>query len=432
MNLFDMRTVLLSSAVSNAICTTVLFSLWLQNRKRSAGLDFWFSASILQFLAILLIVLRGVAPYFMSVVVANTLIIGSVVLMYMGLECYLEKISSQYHNYILLAVFAFVLTYFTFLQPDQLAFSVSGSLGLLVICLQSAWLMLRRTDSIMGQDVKNVGIIFGLYSMVAIARIFVDIVILQHADPSVAAVFHTFVILVYQMLFIILTFSLFLMVNRRLLANMEDEITERKRVEEALRESESRYKELAITDALTGVFNRRGLFQLGEREVERALRFQRPFSIVMIDIDYFKNINDTHGHPIGDRILRALAECCRAQARNVDLVARYGGEEFILLLPETDVWGAALVAERLRDAVEKMVVSAEANENDIGKTVQITVSLGIAMLTMGMSNLADLFTHVDQALYAAKETGRNRTMIFGHITPNLFHPCADLLQREEP
>ncbi len=173
-------------------------------------------------------------------------------------------------------------------------------------------------------------------------------------------------------------------------------------------------QELAITDGLTKIYNRRGLFQLGEREVERALRFRHSLSIIMLDLDHFKRVNDTHGHLIGDHVLSALAERCRAQVRNVDIAARYGGEEFILLLLETEVAGAAQVAERLRQAVENMVISAEADENEIGKTVQITVSQGIATLTPDMQNLTDLIARADQVMYAAKQAGRNRVVIFEH------------------
>jgi diguanylate cyclase (GGDEF)-like protein/PAS domain S-box-containing protein len=169
--------------------------------------------------------------------------------------------------------------------------------------------------------------------------------------------------------------------------------------------------ELAITDPLTGVSNRRGLFQVGEREVVRGLRFQRPLAVVMLDIDNFKRVNDTYGHPIGDRVLQALAVCCRAHVRNVDVVARYGGEEFILLLPEIDLECAVQVAERLRQAVEKMVVPAETDEGRVGTTVQVTVSQGVAMLAPDTPDLMDLLVRADRAMYAAKQAGRNCIMV---------------------
>jgi diguanylate cyclase (GGDEF)-like protein len=170
-------------------------------------------------------------------------------------------------------------------------------------------------------------------------------------------------------------------------------------------------QDLALTDALTGMVNRRGLLQLGEREVERAVRFQHPLAVVMLDIDFFKRVNDTYGHATGDRVLHALAEVCRTEVRKVDILARYGGEEFILLLPETDLDSAMQVAERLRQSVEEMVVLAEGDESIAGSPVHVTVSLGIVMLSPDTPDLATLLARVDQALYAAKEQGRNCTVL---------------------
>jgi diguanylate cyclase (GGDEF)-like protein len=165
-------------------------------------------------------------------------------------------------------------------------------------------------------------------------------------------------------------------------------------------------QQLAITDELTGLFNRRGLFQLGQREVERALRFRRPLTAVMLDIDHFKDVNDSYGHPTGDRVLRALTECCRENVRTIDVVGRYGGEEFILLLPETDLTDAIQVAERLRISVESCSVSFGRER------LHFTISLGIAELTADIPNLAMLIEHADQAQYLAKQSGRNRVRIF--------------------
>lgn len=159
---------------------------------------------------------------------------------------------------------------------------------------------------------------------------------------------------------------------------------------------------LAITDELTGVYNRRGLFQFGEREFERARRFRRPLSAIMFDIDNFKQVNDQHSHAAGDRVLRALAECSQKNARHLDIIGRYGGEEFVILLPETDILTASHVAERLRGSVQKMVIVYE------GLEICVTASLGIATLTPAMADLSALISAADIALLAAKDAGRNR------------------------
>ena len=161
-------------------------------------------------------------------------------------------------------------------------------------------------------------------------------------------------------------------------------------------------QKLAITDELTGLFNRRGLFQLGEREVARAARFDHPLAIVMFDIDHFKQVNDRYGHLVGDGVLGALARRAEESARQIDLLARYGGEEFVLLLPETNGDAALQVAERLRQSVAEMRV---ANGDH---SIQITISIGVAEANVETSDLAALIAHVDDALLRAKDRGRNR------------------------
>ncbi|MBM3129745.1 MAG: sensor domain-containing diguanylate cyclase [Chloroflexi bacterium] len=161
-------------------------------------------------------------------------------------------------------------------------------------------------------------------------------------------------------------------------------------------------RQLAVTDEVTGLFNRRGLFQLGQREIERAIRYQRPLAAIMLDIDHFKQINDTYGHPAGDRVLRALAGCCRESIRTLDIAGRYGGEEFFLLLPETDLASALVIAERLRHSVE------ETNVESGHSQIRFTISLGVTTMAPDISNLATLIERADQAQYLAKQTGRNR------------------------
>jgi diguanylate cyclase (GGDEF)-like protein len=162
---------------------------------------------------------------------------------------------------------------------------------------------------------------------------------------------------------------------------------------------------LAITDAVTGVFNRRGFSDLGRREVDRARRFMRPLSVIMFDIDFFKTINDTYGHSCGDNMLRMIAERVKSNIREVDIMGRYGGDEFVILLPETDLFVATNVAERLRMCVSDSPVMIEENP------VQVTISLGVARLTADIAGLAALMDRADTAMYAAKHAGRNRVEI---------------------
>ena len=160
---------------------------------------------------------------------------------------------------------------------------------------------------------------------------------------------------------------------------------------------------MAVTDELTGLSNRRALFDLGEREMSRAQRFNRPLSLLMFDIDKFKLVNDTNGHHVGDLMLQALADASQEILRNTDVVGRYGGEEFAIIMSETPLEDALNAAERLRQIFSKTAV-----QNDEGEDVYVTASFGVAEADAETQTLRDLFKRADKALYQAKDKGRNR------------------------
>lgn len=167
-------------------------------------------------------------------------------------------------------------------------------------------------------------------------------------------------------------------------------------------------RRLAVTDELTQLYNRRGFTEIGQREMERAVRFGRSLSAILFDIDLFKAINDCYGHIYGDKILQALAQTYRKNLRGVDVLGRWGGEEFALLLPETGVEAACVVAERLRRLAEEIEIPVEN-----GDVIHITISLGIAPLNSEAKSLEALINQADLALYQAKRTGRNRLSVYG-------------------
>lgn len=163
---------------------------------------------------------------------------------------------------------------------------------------------------------------------------------------------------------------------------------------------------MAITDALTGLYNRRRFRDVLASEFERARRYGTPFSLVMLDIDHFKKINDTFGHDVGDAVLREVSDVLLKSIREIDTASRYGGEEFMIILPSTDKAHALVVAERMRQQIENHEFS------EVGPT--ITVSIGISgMPDAGIENEDRLIRCSDFAMYRAKQLGRNRTIIAG-------------------
>ncbi len=161
------------------------------------------------------------------------------------------------------------------------------------------------------------------------------------------------------------------------------------------------HAKLAATDALTQIYNRQIFSDILEAEVHRAGRYQRPFSLIMFDIDHFKKVNDTHGHLAGDRVLMNLAKLVKQLNRDSDMFARIGGEEFMILSIETDLEGARLHAERLRKAIE------EYNFGEVGK---ITCSFGVVQFRKDKDTTNILLKRVDDAMYKAKEKGRNKVV----------------------
>lgn len=161
---------------------------------------------------------------------------------------------------------------------------------------------------------------------------------------------------------------------------------------------------LATTDGMTGIYNRRHFMVLADRECNRSRRYGRPLSFLMIDIDFFKSINDRFGHEVGDQMIVHLTTLACACKRDSDVLARVGGEEFALLLPETDLAQAQLVAERLRRDVAENPLIANSDR------IATTISIGVAARTEAMTGIADLMRAADQALYDAKGGGRNRVV----------------------
>jgi len=195
---------------------------------------------------------------------------------------------------------------------------------------------------------------------------------------------------------------------------LHENITERKRAEQALQEANLelqaalvREQQLAHTDILTGINNRRRLFELAEYEFEVAARYHQPLTALMFDFDNFKEVNDKFGHMAGDHVLQCVIQAVKNELRSADIIGRYGGEEFVVLLPVTNVNQAYPLAERIRTQAQNVRVPTEKGE------ASVTVSIGIAEIIHNAPNesIETLLCRADKAMYAAKQAGRNRTEV---------------------
>ncbi|BEL11266.1 hypothetical protein Q0Z83_094570 [Actinoplanes sichuanensis] len=176
---------------------------------------------------------------------------------------------------------------------------------------------------------------------------------------------------------------------------------------------------LSLTDPLTGLWNYRYLREVLRREVERASRFGRMLTVLVLDLDHFKEVNDTYGHPAGDQVLGEFARRIRIGLREVDVAFRQGGEEFVVLLPETDAYGGVIVAERLGAAVRDWPVPVDPRRPGLADRIPISVSIGIAVFPEHGATAQDVLDAADEALYAAKNAGRDTYRLAERVSPAL-------------
>lgn len=179
------------------------------------------------------------------------------------------------------------------------------------------------------------------------------------------------------------------------------DVTDTSIYQSQLVETTEKLREMSNQDGLTKLFNRRYIEETISNEFDRARRYENQFSVILTDIDFFKLVNDNHGHLAGDEVLRVVSKRLSDTLRDTDVLGRYGGEEFIVALPETDMEGAFIVAERLREAIASEPIEAE------GDTLNIAISLGVTEMNEGTAAYAQLIAEADLALYKSKESGRN-------------------------
>lgn len=181
--------------------------------------------------------------------------------------------------------------------------------------------------------------------------------------------------------------------------------------DDKLKEYAAEMERLATLDFLTGVFNRRYFMEYGDKEVTRAQRYMRELAVLMIDVDHFKAINDTYGHSAGDEVLKSVAGHCEDILRDHDVFGRIGGEEFGVVLPETSLDAAVIVAQRLRDEINNLKICYE------GQEIKVTCSIGVAESCEADKLIEDALKRADTAMYEAKEAGRDQVRVFQSQQP---------------
>ncbi len=372
MNLFDMRTIVFSYFSSNGVCLMVMAFLWLRNRNRFDGLGFWLADFAMQSAMILLVAMRSVAPDFLSIVVSNALVIAGIILLYMGLERFVDKRTSQVHNYFLLTTFVFVQIYFLYIQPSLLIRTLNLSIGIILIGSQCAWLLIYRADAYMRPITRGVGFIFLAFCLSAIARIIVDLVMSPGNDFFQSGTFEALAVLTNQMLFVILTFGLLLMVNQRLVGDLERDITQRKQTEEALQESEQRFTIIYNKVPFASVLSRPhdGVILDVNEAFERVFGYSKKEAVGKTSLELGIN-PDSEGRA---RIIAELQARGSAHDLELKLQTKTGARIFLVNIDSVDIYGQKYILQTAQDITERKEAE-EQLERSNQKLNEILVSI---------------------------------------------------------
>lgn len=359
-----------------------LLRLWRDDRHFAS----WAAFNFLSCAGSITVALRDAAPDLLSPIAAGLLLAGQGFL-WSGLR----RFNAQPVRWVAVWGSALALTT-VFLFYPPIGQNVGGRVGLYAtataafgaFCLLDAWIA-QRSEPLMTRWLVAGAI--GLGVLFALARLWSS---LHDAVPVASLAGNSALQPSATVLSLVLAFclnlALLLMIHERMARRLLGQ---------------------AHTDALTGVLNRSGFSMLSARQIGRAVHDHQPVSLLMLDLDHFKRVNDQHGHPVGDRLLCALVDAARRVVRPGDLIARHGGEEFCILLPNADLGEALIVANRLRERFASVRLRSSK------RTVRATVSIGVAELSLPEEGIEQALERADKALYQAKADGRNRVVPSG-------------------
>jgi diguanylate cyclase (GGDEF)-like protein len=423
LELLDFRTLFFTGSLIADAFAAIMFGI-MRTRKTYPGYGSWAWAELAFAVLLLLQAVRGLVGYFGPVVLGNIAACCAMVLLAQGIRSFCGERGRNLWIYLASAAFLCTVLYLYYVSENFRIRTLLASSYLAGMTTYAALPLLRRAPKGRRYGYAFTATVLLFAALIGFVRVFLfarmpDMTTLFFRTPINTAFYLT------DVLFIIgISFAFFLLTNERSVADLRDanlsqahEVKERQKAERDLRSEmmerkglEGRLKEQVVTDGLTDLLNRRGLLETLRDEVQRAYGLNNPLTVLVLDLDNFKNVNDTYGHVGGDQALRAFACTCRANLRVVDTIGRVGGDEFAVLLPATDIDAGRVVAEKLRLEVESNTIQAGA------ACFVLTVSIGIAFWTAGDVSGDLVLAEADRALYAAKEAGRNCICIASRST----------------
>jgi len=368
----DLRAVILLAGAMGALMSVVIWFLRRNYPRSVGGLGYWAAGPALIFVSTLLFGARGVLPELLTVVIANFILMTGVVQLYAGSgQFYRVPVDLRPWASTILVITA-INAWFVFVTPNY-------NMRLLAVAGFMAAVFLRHAALVANRGSKEFSARFVLAVLIIEAMVLIlraiSALSLESTNLLEASPIQTLYITAYAVAMLMLTIGLVLLAADRLREELEH---------------------IASHDPLTGILTRRALIDACEQELARCRRHHRPMALLMLDLDHFKAVNDTHGHLIGDKVLIDFVARTANLLRQVDSFGRYGGEEFVVLLPETDAASARVVAERIRG------VAGEASS-----LPRCTVSIGIASRRIEDAGIEEMLNRADTALYRAKADGRN-------------------------
>ena len=384
----DMRTIVLSHTLINFVLAFLLLFSWVQSNRRNRALLTWTLSYAFITAGDILMTLRGFLPDIVSIILANTLVFTGFFFLTLGISVFLDRKSPLVTG--ILAVSMAVISYclFTFIFPSLRYRIITFSLVAVFFTLYNMILFLRYSPKELKMTSRLAAGINAGFTAINIARIVLTIIFQPGGDWMSSGSIESSFILVNTVLFTGFAFILFQLVNTKLQSALEDTARD--------------LEYFATKDPLTGVFNRRKFTEMAEREFVRFKRYKQVCTLIVVDIDNLKPVNDTQGHLAGDQVLLRFSSIVRRNLRESDFFGRFGGDEFYLLLIETGKTDAAKIMERIRDECGKESIAYK----DV--TLNFTISGGIAEFREEDLTLDDPFAAADKALYTAKESGKNR------------------------
>lgn len=385
----DIRTLFITNVLISLYMSLVLF-LYSRSQKTYPGFGFWLAGNVLALVLYFLYAMRGLIPDLLSIATANFIGILSSILRLEGMKKFFNIPGITKSNFLLpFLVFAANL-YYLYVDNNILARDIIFTVVTCVLVLRMVWLLITRSE----EDTRRLALFFAALLFIFIIgfamRSLSWAIWADTRGPLLNTKINTLSILFLLFFDISWAIMLILLNGQR----MNSEIL---KLTEQL-------EKLASIDPLTGVFNRRKFLELGEVELIRAKRYGRRLSLLMFDLNNFKDVNDTYGHAAGDEVLKKVVEVCKNNLRQEDLLGRFGGDEFVILFPETNLNESVEIARRLNSDV--LGITYEWNWN-----IHVSLSYGVAQATAQDSSLDALIQRADVLLYGMKAEKQNLSPI---------------------